>query len=110
MSRSWAVAVLSLVALIHPLPAQTNPTTTIPIGGNTDQYAPTSVQHDIGNIGLVSPGTGWAVVDERLFWTSNNGKDWRHSRQVLRRNILMACSFWTRLRDGLPFRKDNRPK
>ena len=26
---------------------------------------------------MVAPATGWALVDQHLFWTSNDGKEWR---------------------------------
>jgi hypothetical protein len=26
---------------------------------------------------LVAPGTGWAMLDKHLFWTSNDGNEWR---------------------------------
>ena len=77
MNRPWAIVVLSLLTITNPLHAGANPTADVANNESHASLALPTARHDIGNIGQVSVGTGWALVDQHLFWTSNDGNEWR---------------------------------
>jgi hypothetical protein len=65
-----------LFASISLLASQISPTTNVADNKSPTSPALATAGHDITSIGQVGVGTGWALVDQHLFWTANDGKAW----------------------------------
>jgi photosystem II stability/assembly factor-like uncharacterized protein len=79
MRRFWPL--LSLVYLLSVVLAQTSLAGVPSDSASQSDKSPAAAdgaQHPtIGGMGLVAPAIGWALLDQHLLWTSNDGKDWR---------------------------------